>query len=222
MEKGIAILRKTVQYIREVAPNVIVIGDGKRGDIREAIERYPKLVFDELDLDTAIINPYMGFDSVEPFLNYPDEERGVFLLCRTSNPSSATLQDLVVSESEGGESKRLYEHVAQLANRWNSESKNKNMGLVVGATYPEQLRQVRSICPEMPILLPGLGAQQGKLEASVRNGIDSEGRMAIFASSRDILYASQEKNFAEVAGLRARDLKDRINEVLFLEEKGWR
>ena len=220
-KKGISVLKKTVEYIREVAPEVVIIGDGKRGDFGPAISRYPKLVFEELELDTAIINPYMGIDSVEPFLSYKDQEKGVFLLCRTSNPSSGAIQDLVVSESEGAESKRLYEHVAQLANKWNSESLNKNMGLVVGATYPEQLGKVRSICPDMPILIPGLGAQHGDLEASVRNGTDSEGRMAVFASSRDILYASKGQDFAEVAGQKARELRKRINDVLFLEEKGW-
>lgn len=221
-ENGMDVLRQTVAYIRKVAPDVIIIGDGKRGDIGPAIQEYPKLIFDDLNLDTAIINPYMGVDSVDPFLKYHDEERGVFLLCHSSNPGSSDIQDLDICEGGDGATKKVYEHVASLARKWNEESPNKNMGLVVGATYPDQLSRVRSICPDMPILIPGIGAQQGDLEASVRNGIDSEGRMAVFTSSRDILYASQGNDFAEVAGKKTEKLRDKINSILFFEEKGWR
>ena len=218
---GMDILAKTVQYIREVAPEVVIIGDGKRGDIGAAIQRYPKLVFDELDLDTAIINPYMGYDSVEPFLNYSDEKRGVFLLCHSSNPKADFIQDLKVYKGKGDTPKYLYEYVAEKANEWNNDSPHKNMGLVVGATYPKQLERVRAICPEMPILIPGIGEQGGDLVESVQNGTDADGRMAIINSSRQVLYASQGSNYAEVAGEQAKALKEAINDILFRAEKGW-
>ena len=220
-DTGMAILKKTVDYIRKVAPDVIIIGDGKRGDIGVAIQEYPKLVFEQLDLDTAIINPYMGFESVDPFLDYHDEEKGVFLLCHSSNPGAVDIQDLDICQGEEGQPMKVYEHVARLAQEWNQASKNQNMGLVVGATYPDQLRSVRAICPEMPILIPGIGAQDGDLEGSVKYGTDSEGRMAIITSSRQILYASQGKDFAKAAGKKAKELRDSINRFLFLEEKGW-
>ena len=220
-KRGMDILVETVRYIREVAPEVVIIGDGKKGDIGAAIEHYPKLVFEKFDLDTAIINPYMGSDSIEPFLNYPDEKRGVFLLCHSSNPTADFIQDLEVCQGKEDTPKYLYEYVAEKANEWNNNSLHKNMGLVVGATYPDQLRRVRAICPEMPILIPGIGEQGGSLEESVKNGTDDDGRMAIINSSRQVLYASQGSNYAEVAGKRAKALKEDINDILFRAEKGW-
>ena len=222
-KRGMDILAETVQYIRKVAPEVVIIGDGKKGDIGAAIQRYPNLVFEELDLDTAIINPYMGYASVEPFLkdSPQNKERGVFLLCHSSNPEAKLIQDLKVCDESGGPTRYLYEQVAAMAKEWNEKSPYHNMGLVVGATYPEQLERVRAICPEMPILIPGIGEQGGELVASVKNGTDADGRMAIINSSRQVLYASQGSNYAEVAGEQAKALKEAINDILFRAEKGW-
>lgn len=222
-KRGMDILVETVRYIREVAPEVVIIGDGKKGDIGAAIEHYPDLVFKQFDLDTAIINPYMGYASVEPFLrDSPENEgKGVFLLCHSSNPEAKLIQDLKVCDESGGPTRYLYEQVAVMANEWNEKSPYHNMGLVVGATYPKQLERVRAICPEMPILIPGIGEQGGDLVESVQNGTDADGRMAIINSSRQVLYASQGSNYAEVAGEQAKALKEAINDILFRAEKGW-
>lgn len=220
---GLEALKATVQYIKEVAPDIIIIGDGKRGDIGPAMEAYPCFLFEDLQLDAIVINPYLGFDSIKPFVDYYDGSKGVFLLCHSSNPSSIDFQDLMAYRDEGNlrvpkdlahrVSRPLFEHIALKANKWNEESPNKNIGLVVGATYPEQLKTVRKLCPTMPILIPGVGEQGGDLEAAVRYGTDSEG-LAIINSSRQILYASDKVDFAEAAGRKAKELKEEINRAL--------
>src|SRR5207237_7149922 len=129
------------------------------------------------------VNPYLGYDSAAPFLAYRD--KGIIMLCRTSNPSARDFQDLPV-QTEDGQLRPLYEVVAQRVQSWNEAG---NCGLVVGATYPQELRTIRSMCPDMPILIPGVGAQGGDLEASVRAGVDGHGERAIIAVSRAILYA---------------------------------
>jgi orotidine-5'-phosphate decarboxylase len=143
----------------------------------------------------------MGGDSLEPFLNY--RERGVIVLCRTSNAGSGDLQSLAVDDGVA-----LYERVAHRANEWNAQG---NVGLVVGATYPDELAQVRSICPAMPILIPGLGAQGGEAEASVRAGLDASGMRGVFNSSRGIIYASKGADYADAARTAALGLRDTIN-----------
>ena len=164
-------------------------------------------LFDVYGCDAVTVNPYLGYDSVAPFLDYTD--RGEILLCRTSNPSARDFQDLLV-QGEDGQARPLYEVVAQRIQSWNTAG---NCGLVVGASYPQELQTIRAMCPDMPILIPGVGAQGGDLEASVQAGVDAHGERAILAVSRSILYAGHGNDFAEVAANEARILRDRMNAV---------
>lgn len=183
-------------------PDVLTIGDGKRADIGTTSERYAKALLRDLHFDSITVNPFMGFDSVEPFLK--DESRGVFILALTSNPGSKDFQRLKVG------SEPLWQKVARAAKSWN---KGKNIGLVMGATHPRELRKVRSIVPTMPLLIPGIGKQGGDLRASVRYGCDKQGLSAIINVSRSILFASQERNFASAARTEALKIRDLINEI---------
>ena len=151
---------------------------------------------------------------MEPFLT--DAERGVFIWCRGSNPGSSDLQDLTIESSAGRVP--LYQHLAQDSLSWNGKG---NVGLVLGATFPEQLTQVRKICPDMPFLIPGVGAQGGDLESAIQQGTDSNGRQAIINSSRGIIYASNGPDFAQAARREALKLRDAINKVLEAMGKGW-
>jgi orotidine-5'-phosphate decarboxylase len=196
--EGLAILEKTVKYIPGDIP---VIGDAKRGDIGNTARAYARALFSVLGFDAATVNPYLGFDSVEPFINYQD--KGIFILCRTSNRGAADFQDLHTNGLP------LYQAVAQKAKEWNIHG---NIGLVVGATYPEELKKVRSICPEMPLLIPGIGAQGGDLASAVGYGVDSRGEKAIINVSRQILYASKEKDFAQAARNVAEKIRSQIND----------
>jgi orotidine-5'-phosphate decarboxylase len=196
--EGLAILEKTVKYIPGDIP---VIGDAKRGDIGNTARAYAKALFAVLGFDAATVNPYLGFDSIEPFINYQD--KGVFILCRTSNRGATDFQNLCTNGLP------LYEAVAQKAQEWNIYG---NIGLVVGATYPEELKKVRSICPEMPLLIPGIGAQGGDLASAVGYGVDARGENAIINVSRQILYASKEKNFAQAARNMAEKIRKQIND----------
>jgi orotidine-5'-phosphate decarboxylase len=184
-ECGLTTLRETLKLIPK---SVLTIGDGKRGDIGNTAERYAKSLFDDYGFDSITVNPYMGFDSVEPFLKNP--EKGVFLLALTSNPGSRDFQRLKIK------GKPFYEKVVRTAKKWNS---NKNIGLVVGATHPRELKAIRKIVPEMPLLIPGLGKQGGDLKSAVRDGCNKNGRLAIINASRSIIYASSGKDFAEAA-----------------------
>jgi len=196
--EGFAILEKTVKYIPGDIP---VIGDAKRGDIGNTARAYARALFSVLAFDAATVNPYLGFDSIEPFISYQD--KGVFILCRTSNKGAADFQDL---RTDG---LPLYEAVARKAKEWNTYG---NIGLVVGATYPEELKKVRSICPEMPLLIPGIGAQGGDLASAVGYGVDARGEKAIINVSRQILYASKEKDFARAARNVAEKIRNQIND----------
>jgi orotidine-5'-phosphate decarboxylase len=196
--EGLSILEKTIRYIPADIP---VIGDAKRGDIGNTARAYAKALFSVLGFDAATVNPYLGYDSLEPFINYQD--KGVFILCRTSNPGASDFQDL---HTDG---LPLYEAVAHKAKEWNIHG---NIGLVVGATYPEELKKVRSICPEMPLLIPGIGAQGGDLASAVGYGVDAQGEKAIINVSRQILYASREKDFARVARNVAEKIRNQIND----------
>ncbi len=184
-----------------------VIADAKRGDIGNTARNYASALFDVYGCDAATVSPYLGYDSVAPFLAY--REKGVLLLCRTSNPGARDFQDLLVQE-ENGQTRPLYEVVARRVQSWNEAG---NCGLVVGATYPRELRAIRSLCPGMPILVPGVGSQGGDLEASVEAGVDGYGERAIIAVSRAILYASDDSDYAAAAAYEARSLRDRINEA---------
>ncbi len=195
--EGFAILEKTIKYIPGDIP---VIADAKRGDIGNTARAYARALFSVLGFDAATVNPYLGFDAIEPFINYQD--KGVFILCRTSNKGAADFQNL---RTDG---LPLYEVVAQKAREWNIHG---NIGLVVGATYPEELKKVRSICPEMPLLIPGIGAQGGDLASAVGCGMDARGEKAIINVSRQVLYASKEKDFARAARNVAEQIRNQIN-----------
>lgn len=206
---GLKALEKTVDYIPADIP---VIGDAKRGDIGSTARAYARALFETLGFDAATVNPYLGYDSLEPFIEY--REKGVFILCRTSNAGSAHFQDLLLcdkSAKAGEGEKPLFEVVAQRAREWNTFG---NVGLVVGATYPEELRRVRQLCPRMPLLIPGIGAQGGDLASAVRYGVDDQGEKAIISSSRQIIYASKGKDFAGAARGAALKLRDEINRYL--------
>jgi orotidine-5'-phosphate decarboxylase len=199
--EGLRILEQLTEHIPDDIPT---IGDAKRGDIGNTAKAYAKAMFSTFGFDATTVNPYLGFDSVEPFSSYRD--KGVFLLCRTSNPGASDFQDL---SCHSGLS--LYEVVARKAREWNVHG---NIGLVVGATHPEELKKVRSICPEMPFLIPGVGAQGGDLASAVNYGADAKGELAIVAVSRQIIYASREGDFAEAARKVAQRMRDQINRCL--------
>jgi orotidine-5'-phosphate decarboxylase len=199
--EGLTILEKTIKHIPTDIP---IIGDAKRGDIGNTAKAYAKALFSTFGFDAATVNPYLGFDSIEPFISYHD--RGVFILCRTSNKGASDFQDLLCTSGPP-----LYEVVAQKAKQWNAYG---NIGLVVGATYPEELKKVRSICPEMCLLIPGIGAQGGDLASAVNSGTDAQGEKAIIAISRQILYASKERDFAQAARNRARKIRSQIDSYL--------
>ena len=211
---GMKALEGTISHIRNAAPDTIIIGDAKRGDIGPSAQAYAKAMFEVWGFDAITANAWGGLDSVEPFLD--DETKGVFVWCRGSNPGSADFQD--VETGPNYERIPLYQRMALACSEWNARG---NVGLVVGATVPEQLASVRKLCPEMPLLVPGVGAQGGDLEAAVRAGVDANGRLALVNSSRGIIYASRGSDFATAAGRAARTLRDSINAVLAEEGRGW-
>ena len=194
-------LERTIEYIRQKHPDIPVILDSKRGDVGNTAARYAAEAFERYEADAVTVNPYLGTDSLEPFLQYAD--RGVIVLCRTSNPGARDLQDLDV----GG--RPLYQKVAEMAAaRWNA---NGNCALVVGATYPAELAEVRALVGDMPLLVPGVGAQGGDVEAVVKNGCTRDGTGLMISSSRAILYASSGEDFAVAARSAAQALRDQIN-----------
>ncbi len=197
---GLKVLKKTIEYIPGHIP---IIGDGKRGDIGNTAKAYAQALFEIFGFDAATVSPYLGFDSVEPFIEYKD--KGVFILCRTSNPGAVDFQSLLDAQGIP-----LYEAVARKAKKWNVHG---NIGLVVGATYPDELKVIRQICPEMPLLIPGIGVQGGDLASMVKYGIDAHGEKAVIAVSRQIIYASKGKDFAQAARKSAQELRDSINKL---------
>jgi len=176
------------------------IADGKRGDIGNTSAMYARSLFTQLPFDAVTVSPYMGSDSVIPFL--ADKTKGAFILALTSNPGARDFQYL----RSGG--KPLYEHVVSRVRRWNTK---RNCGLVVGATKPGELRRIRGLAPDLPILIPGIGAQGGDLKASVRHGCSDNGDLAVINVGRTILYASSGPDFRKAAGAAARDMRDSIN-----------
>ena len=213
--EGWKALEKTIASIRDLAQAALVIGDAKRGDIGPSGEAYARAMFGVWGFDAVTLNAWGGRDTMEPFLR--DPERGGFIWCRGSNPGSGDLQD--VETVNDGTAEPLYRRLARESLQWNGKG---NLGLVVGATVPQQLGEVREMCPGVPLLIPGVGAQGGELEESVRKGVDESGRRAVINSSRGIIYASRGSDFAEAAGREARRLRDAINAVLEEEGKGWR
>ena len=201
---GLDALKKTRDYIPKEIPVII---DAKRGDIGNTAKAYARSLFDYFNFDAMTASPYLGFDSLEPFIQYRD--RGIFILCRTSNKGAADFQSLLL-KTDGGQ-KMLFEIVAAKVNEWN---KHGNLGLVVGATYPGELKLIRDRYPEMPLLIPGVGTQGGELRQVVKYGADLKRHRTIINSSRQILYASKGKDFAEAARREAASLRDKINEFL--------
>jgi len=197
---GLKLLQKTLEHIPKHIP---VIADAKRGDIGNTARAYARALFVTFDFDAATVNPYLGFDSIEPFISYT--EKGVFILCRTSNPGAVDFQSQLNTEGIP-----LFELVAKKAKEWDTHG---NIGLVMGATYAEDLKRVRQLCPDMPLLIPGIGPQGGDLVPVVQYGTDARGEKAIIVAARQILYAAPGKGFAEAARKVARELRDRINEL---------
>jgi orotidine-5'-phosphate decarboxylase len=195
-------LEHTIDYIKATAPNAIVILDSKRGDIGSTAEQYAHEAFERYGADAVTVNPYLGRDSVEPFLKHDD--KGVIILCRTSNPGAKDFQDLDV----GG--KKLFQVVAErVSKEWNVAG---NCMLVVGATYPDELADIRSRVGDLPFLVPGVGAQGGDVAKVMAKGKTAAGTGLVISSSRAILYASSGADFAEAARKAATDLRDTINQ----------
>ena len=200
-------LERLMAHMRRAAPQVPIILDAKRGDIGSTAEQYAKEAFERYGADAVTLSPFMGFDSVQPYLKY--EGKGAFLLCRTSNPGGDDLQNQRLSSVPG--EPLLYEHIAQLAQGpWNL---NGQLGLVVGATYPAEIERVRAMAPTVPLLIPGVGAQGGNAVATVKagwRGVNNETVAPIIVnSSRAILYASSGDDFAQAArreAIKTRDL----------------
>lgn len=203
-DEGWGALRASVTYIQEQAPEVPVIVDAKRADIGNTNNGYVDAIFENLRADAITVHPYLGKEALAPFLARAD--KGIIVLCRTSNPGAKEFQDLDV----GGEP--LYLRIArQVSSEWNA---NGNCALVVGATYPEEMARVRAVANEMPILIPGIGAQGGDLEKTVAAGKDSRGAGMMIAASRSIIFASSGSDFAEAAGRAADELDSAIKKAL--------
>ena len=209
-ELGLDALARTIELIRELAPHAVVVLDAKRGDIANTARAYASAAFELFGADAITASPYLGADSVAPFLEHPG--RGAFVLCRTSNPGSGDFQSLrVVGDQRDGRDEpeeALYERVARRAAAW-SDDFHENVGLVVGATYPAELARVRALAPTLAILLPGIGAQGGDLEAALRAGLDDERRGLLVSASRSVIYAGGQQEIAA----EARRLRGAINEV---------
>lgn len=195
-------LEKTIAYIHQYYPGVPVILDAKRGDIGSTAEMYAQEVFERYDADAVTVNPYMGGDTIQPFLKR--QNKGVVVLCRTSNPGSGDFQE---QEIKG---KKLYQLVAEKAlNEWNQHNQ---IVLVVGATYPQELKKIRDMSNNIPLLVPGIGAQGGSVEQAVTNGQCSYGAGMIINSSRGIIFAGSNGNTAQAAAQAAQSLRDTINQ----------
>ena len=206
-------LEQLIQHIRRAAPLVPVILDAKRGDIGSTAEQYAIEAFERYGADAVTLSPFMGFDSVMPYLKYHD--KGAFLLCRTSNPGGDDLQSQRLAGVDGNP--MLYEHIARLAHdSWNL---NGQLGLVVGATYPAEIEKVRSLAPSLPLLIPGVGAQGGDALATVRAGWRGDAQsttgLIVVSSSRAILYASAEADFAQAARREATKTRDMLQNARY-------
>ena len=194
-------LEMTIEYIHENYPQIPVILDAKRGDIGATAIMYASEAFDRYHADAVTVNPYMGGDTLGPYLNR--KEKGVVILCRTSNKGAGEIQDL-----ESG-NRKIYRIIAEKASKeWNY---NGNVLLVVGATYPEELAEIRSLTGDMPFLVPGIGAQGGNVEKAVKSGMDSRGKGMVINSSRGIIYAGAGEDFTDAARGAAIRLRDEIN-----------
>lgn len=232
--EGWEVLSKT---IRSVPSHIPVIVDAKRGDIGNTAAMYAKSIFEQLDADAVTVNPYLGRDSIEPFTRYMD--KGVIILCLTSNKSSADIQQLTITENHpetvlgtprsqtktsvaffNSSTKKIYEHIAGLAAEWNV---NDNIGLVVGATSPKELGIVREIVGEdIPFLIPGVGAQGGDLQQSIEYGSNADGKLAIINVARGIIYAwTDESNYESQIREAALSFKERIEKAISQKAAGF-
>lgn len=198
------VLQSLCDYIRTQHPNLVLMLDAKRGDIGSTAEHYAREAFERYQADAVTINPYMGMDSAQPYLDRLD--KGVIVLCRTSNPGGSDLQALTIDD------KPLYLHVAAMvANRWNEHGQ---CGLVVGATFPEELSRVRQcVGPDMPLLVPGIGAQGGNIQATCQAGCNAAGTGMMINSSRAILYASNDDQWQTKAAQVAQQTRNAINDA---------
>ena len=197
-------LQAICDYLKTQYPQIPIVLDAKRGDIGNTASAYAQSAFGHFNADAITLNPYMGGDTLEPFLRHAD--RGGFLLCRTSNPGSRDIQELILADG-----RPLYLAIAELAaNHWNT---NQNVGLVVGATQPDALKAVRTICPELPFLLPGIGAQGGDLVQALNAGLDARRSGLLINVSRSVMYASSGTDYAQAARIEAIRTRDAINAV---------
>ncbi len=199
---GLDALWQVCRAIPETIPTIL---DCKVGDVSSTAAAYARAWFDELNVNAITVNPYLGTDALEPFLAY--EGRGVIVICKTSNPGSGEFQDQVMPSGAP-----MYMDVAERSRAWEADSP-ASVGLVVGANYPEQLEAVRARIANQVILLPGVGAQAGDLEASVRAGVDANGGRLLCSSSRSIIFADSGTGFASAAGIAASALRDSINAI---------
>ncbi|NLW47074.1 MAG: orotidine-5'-phosphate decarboxylase [Firmicutes bacterium] len=200
---GLEALIKTNAFIREKYPNHLIILDAKRADIGNTNLGYAKAAFDILQAHSITVHPYLGQEALAPFLE--DRDHGVFVLCHTSNPGAGEFQELKINNQD------LYKIVAtRVDQEWNG---NQNCGLVVGATYPEHLGEVRKLAPNLPFLIPGIGAQGGDLERTVINGLDRNGTGIIVNASRSIIYASSGLDFSTAAAREAKLLNESIRKI---------
>ncbi len=193
-QKGNQDLKKTIDYIHHNYPDIPVLLDAKRGDVGNTTEMYAKEIFNVFDADAVTVSPYCGLDAVEPFAKR--EDKGVFVICRTSNPSAVDFQDLKIGETA------LYVEIAKKIVKWSE--KYPNIYLEIGATWPGEVGTLRKLAPEMPFLIAGIGAQGGDLEGTLKNGLTKRGDGLIISSSRGIIYAQNPKEAAQ-------NLKDEIN-----------
>ncbi len=201
--EGFHALRRAIDAVRQHAPNALIIGDGKRNDIGSTAARYATAMFDHWGFDAVTVNPYLGWDGIKPFAEYTD--RGVYLLAMTSNPSAVEVQDFKNHRDH------VFQHVTKLAARtWN---KFDNIGLVVGATRPERIAQVRAPAPLLPFLIPGVGAQGGDLAAAVKLGFVEGKAPALINASRSIIYASSGADFTEKAAEEAKRMQEAIQQL---------
>ena len=226
-EVGMKELKMTLDYIHNNHPEIVTILDAKRADIGSTNEGYVQYIFDYLNADAVTLHPYLGKEALQPFLNR--EDKACIILCRTSNPGAGEFQDLNVTlrRAQGDignnsqsntdvmvsltnhDDMKFYEYVAQQVSKsWNS---NNNCMLVVGATYPEEMKKIRALVGDMPFLVPGIGAQGGDVEKTVHAGLDKKKRGIIINSSRGIIFTSKGEDFAKKAGEEAKELRDEIN-----------
>ncbi len=205
--EGIQQLKMTFDYINSTYPEIVTILDAKRADIGNTNNGYVKFAYEYLKADSITLHPYLGQEALQPFLDR--EDKGAIILCKTSNPGSGEFQDAKVQDAKVDSGNPLYETVAKnVAEKWNG---NNNCMLVVGATYPEELAAVRKIVGDMPLLIPGIGAQGGDVEKTVKAGLNSQKAGIIVNSSRGIIFASSGEDFAEKARIEAQKLRDEIN-----------